>query len=134
MVAVKNALQAGRPLPTALGVYYRGTVVNAASIAPITAIQFGFSQGLSDALYGDKPPGTLGLLGTSGAAGAVSGFVSGPAEMVMIQQQGARSSGGEIARAPPRGGLTAADGDRPQCRGGRWRGSWGTSSARRRRR
>lgn len=98
MVAVKNALQAGRPLPTALGVYYRGTVVNAASIAPITAIQFGFSQGLSDAFYGDKPPGTLGLLGTSGAAGAVSGFVSGPAEMVMIQQQGARTSGG-IAHA-----------------------------------
>jgi len=40
LVAVKNALQERRPVPMNPAVLYRGVVVNAGSIAPITAVQF----------------------------------------------------------------------------------------------
>ena len=39
-VAVKNALQEGRPVSLSPAVLYRGVVINAGSIAPITAVQF----------------------------------------------------------------------------------------------
>lgn len=40
LVTVKNALQDKRPIPTSPRLFYRGTVINAGSIAPITALQF----------------------------------------------------------------------------------------------
>jgi hypothetical protein len=43
-VAIKNALQEGRPVPTNPLLLYRGVFINAASFAPITAIQFGSNR------------------------------------------------------------------------------------------
>jgi len=87
-VAVKNALQEGRPLSFTPQFMYRGVAVNALSIAPITAVQFGANRALAP-FFADKNGNlTSGRkLATSGTAGMISGLVSGPAELVMIQQQ-----------------------------------------------
>ena len=43
-VGIKNALQEGRPLPRSLPALYRGLTINAFSMAPITAVQFGANR------------------------------------------------------------------------------------------
>ena len=43
-VGIKNALQEGRPLPRSLPALYRGLTINAVSMAPITAVQFGANR------------------------------------------------------------------------------------------
>lgn len=63
--------------------------VNAGSIAPITAIQFGanrFYEITAKKLTG-RDSGQLGQVGIAMAAGSTSSLVSGPAELIMIQQQ-----------------------------------------------
>lgn len=47
-VSWKNALQQGRPISFNPAIMYRGTFVNATSIAPITAIQFGVAGLLTE--------------------------------------------------------------------------------------
>ena len=87
-VAVKNALQEARPIQFTPRFMYTGLVVNAASIAPITAVQFGANRALTP-FFADKN-GTLSpamKLATACSAGMISALVSGPAELVMIQQQ-----------------------------------------------
>ena len=88
-VSWKNALQQGRPISFSPAVMYRGTLINATSIAPITAIQFGVAGMLTEMLagggqhqlsHGEK-------IGTSLAGGAVSALVVCPADMLIIQQQ-----------------------------------------------
>ncbi len=87
-VAIKNAVQEGRPIQFNPRFMYTGLTVNAASIAPITAVQFGANRALAP-LFADKS-GELSpvmKIATSGAAGMISSLVSAPAELVMIQQQ-----------------------------------------------
>ena len=87
-VAVKNALQESRPIQFTPRFMYTGLVVNAATIAPITAVQFGANKALTP-FFADKN-GALSpamKLATAGSAGMISSLVSGPAELVMIQQQ-----------------------------------------------
>ena len=63
--------------------------MNAASIAPITAIQFGanrFYEVTAKKITG-RDSGQLGAIGIALAAGSTSSIVSGPAELLMIQQQ-----------------------------------------------
>ena len=43
-------MQQGRPVSFSPSVMYRGTLVNATSIAPITAIQFGVAGMLTEAI------------------------------------------------------------------------------------
>lgn len=43
-VGIKNALQEGRPIPRSLPALYRGLTINAVSMAPITAVQFGANR------------------------------------------------------------------------------------------
>lgn len=50
MVAFKNALQEGRPLPRTPLALYRGLVINCCSMAPITASQFGTNRVLEQAI------------------------------------------------------------------------------------
>ncbi|KAK9916384.1 hypothetical protein WJX75_002075 [Coccomyxa subellipsoidea] len=84
-IAIKNALQEGRPIPWHPRALYRGLAVNAASIAPITAIQFGTHRLLERAL--GKDISELGKVGAAAGAGAASALVGCPAELLMIQQQ-----------------------------------------------
>ena len=87
-VAVKNALQEARPIHFTPRFMYTGLVVNAASIAPITAVQFGANMALTPYFAGKD--GTLSpvmKVATACSAGMISSLVSGPAELVMIQQQ-----------------------------------------------
>lgn len=88
MVSWKNALQQGQPISFSPAVMYRGTLVNATSIAPITAIQFGVAGALTKVLAGDGRQLTNSeKLGTSLAGGAVSAVIVCPADMIIIQQQ-----------------------------------------------
>ena len=87
-VAVKNALQEARPIKFTPGFMYTGVVINAASIAPITAVQFGANRALTPYFAGkDGVLSPTMKLATACTAGMISALVSGPAELVMIQQQ-----------------------------------------------
>lgn len=85
-VAWKNALQQRRPLVVHPRELYRGVGINAASIAPITAVQFA-ANGFFLARFGGDAASDGSKLGAAGLAGAASALVSTPAELVMIRQQ-----------------------------------------------
>ena len=63
--------------------------VTAASIAPITAIQFGANRfyEITAKSFTGRDSGQAGQIAIAVAAGSTSSLVSGPAELVMIQQQ-----------------------------------------------
>eukprot|EP00878_Enallax_costatus_P026933 GHUV01028948.1.p2 GENE.GHUV01028948.1~~GHUV01028948.1.p2 ORF type:complete len:190 (+),score=34.71 GHUV01028948.1:952-1521(+) len=90
MVAFKNALQEGRPLPTTPVQMYRGLLINCGSIAPITASQFGTNR-FMEGLLKQRTPGqdltSVDRFGCAAAAGAVSSLVATPTELIIIQQQ-----------------------------------------------
>ncbi|KAF8058077.1 mcfT [Scenedesmus sp. PABB004] len=90
MVAFKNALQEGRPLPRTPLAMYRGLLINCGSIAPITASQFGtnrFMERLVSQRAGGQELGSWGRFGCAAVAGAVSALVASPTELIIIQQQ-----------------------------------------------
>lgn len=60
--------------------------MNAGSIAPITAVQFGAHNILLSG-FATHDLSAAGRIGMASAAGVASAFVSAPAELVMIQQQ-----------------------------------------------
>eukprot|EP00243_Klebsormidium_subtile_P013754 TRINITY_DN9308_c0_g1_i1.p1 TRINITY_DN9308_c0_g1~~TRINITY_DN9308_c0_g1_i1.p1 ORF type:complete len:288 (-),score=15.19 TRINITY_DN9308_c0_g1_i1:390-1253(-) len=95
-VAWKNAVQDNRPVPwTRPAQLYRGALVNAGSMAPINAIQFGVDKLLSEALLASgRKVSDAGKVGVAASAGAVSALVGCPAELIMIQQQ---KQGGSLA-------------------------------------
>ena len=87
---IKNRLQQGKPLNhTRLSVVYRGYGVNAGSMAPITAVQTGTNAAATQVLkaYTGKELSDLQKMYVAFGAGAISGLVSCPAEMVMLHQQ-----------------------------------------------
>lgn len=87
-VAMKNALQCGRPLPTTFSALYRGYALNASSFVPITCLQFGVNRWLERQLQsGEDPLSASKSLCCSAAAGVVSSALSTPSELVIIQQQ-----------------------------------------------
>eukprot|EP00899_Mesostigma_viride_P011610 jgi/Mesvir1/2044/Mv14787-RA.1 len=96
-VAIKNAMQERRPIPLNPLHLYRGVLVNALSIAPITATQFAMNRFLekchrraTEAVTGTPhigPPSSSAQVMLATLAGTTSAFVSTPAECVMIQQQ-----------------------------------------------
>ncbi|KAF6250639.1 mitochondrial carrier domain-containing protein [Scenedesmus sp. NREL 46B-D3] len=90
MVAFKNALQEGRPLPTTPSQMYRGLLINCGSIAPITASQFGTNRFMERTLMqrtGRQQLSSVERFGCAATAGAVSALVATPTELVIIQQQ-----------------------------------------------
>jgi len=76
---------------------YRGTVVAATSIAPITAIQFSVNGACISALSGSQPV-TASLL-SSVIAGVVSAAVQSPCQLIEINQQ---KHGGKALAIPRR--------------------------------
>lgn len=86
-VAWKNAIQDGRPLPWNPRMLYRGVAINAATIAPINGLQFGVNRYLEEIFADNGQLSDSGRTGTATAAGAVSGLVTCPGELLMIQQQ-----------------------------------------------
>ncbi|CAI5725917.1 unnamed protein product [Peronospora destructor] len=103
-VAVKNAVQQGRPIQWSSRALYRGVGVSLVSIAPVTALQFAVNGRLLRGLTtsGAAPSDQTKLL-----CGILSGFssavVSGPADLVMtLQQNNGKSFGStvkDVARA-----------------------------------
>ncbi|CAG9464655.1 unnamed protein product [Pedinophyceae sp. YPF-701] len=87
-ITIKNALQDGRTPTMTPRALYTGWGAGAASIAPITAVQFGanrFYGGLArDAGLSDN---VATRMSTAALAGITSGAVAGPFEAVVIQQQ-----------------------------------------------
>ncbi len=89
LVTIKNDLQQGKQLsfrPTHL---YRGLGVNAGSMMPITAVQMGAFELLKHCFYDENSQSLSDsekLLAATGA-GAISAGVSGPSELLMVQQQ-----------------------------------------------
>ena len=87
--ALQNALQDGRPLSFRPSDLYRGLGANAASIAPITAVQFGANklyENLAKSAGADVDSGAV-RIGVAALAGATSGVVACPPELLVIQQQ-----------------------------------------------
>ncbi|KCV71155.1 hypothetical protein H696_02105 [Fonticula alba] len=87
-VGWKNAVQQSTKIDWRPNFLYRGVVINSASIAPITAVQFGVNGFLTPILRGNKAEASSGdRLLAALVAGGASAVVSTPAELVMIQQQ-----------------------------------------------
>mmetsp|Transcript_8894 Transcript_8894/g.15419 ORF Transcript_8894/g.15419 Transcript_8894/m.15419 type:complete len:266 (-) Transcript_8894:416-1213(-) len=89
MVAFKNALQEGRPIPTSPAHLYRGLSMNVLSMAPITASQFGAHRLTQQLLLGKADGEVTGAQRfiSAGVAGAVSALIACPSELIIIQQQ-----------------------------------------------
>ncbi|GAB4822202.1 hypothetical protein N2152v2_009248 [Parachlorella kessleri] len=88
-VAIKNALQEGRPVPRSVPALYRGLGMNICSMFPITATQFGSNRFLEQAyerMTGQRP-GFGGSLLVAMGAGATSALLGCPSEFIVIHQQ-----------------------------------------------
>jgi solute carrier family 25 citrate transporter 1 len=136
MMAIKNALQEGRPVPTSLRHLYRGLPVrareegagagtwahvfgsthrapatraqiNVLSMAPITASQFGTNRLVQQLMLG-KAEGLTGIqtFGSAAISGGVSALIASPSELIIIQQQARRAWG--VALGWPWGGPAAS--------------------------
>jgi hypothetical protein len=89
LITYKLCLQEGRSLPTTLPAWYRGIVVQAGTVAPITAIQF-MVNGLLQSLVrrGEQRELRDGEVVVAAAgAGAISAVVYAPVDLITIQQQ-----------------------------------------------
>eukprot|EP00887_Chlorella_sp_A99_P001559 scaffold8.g1559.t1 len=89
-VAIKNALQEGRPVPRAPRELYRGLLMNSGAMLPITASQFGMNRLLEQSLKRGldiEELGSAGRIGVAMGAGSFSALFGAPAEFVVIQQQ-----------------------------------------------
>ncbi|EEY69048.1 Mitochondrial Carrier (MC) Family [Phytophthora infestans T30-4] len=95
-VAVKNAVQQGRPLPRSISALYRGLGVSLSSIAPVSAIRFAINGQLLRRVSGTDaaPTGQVKVL-CSTISGATAAVITGPAEMIMTVQQS--KGGGFVA-------------------------------------
>lgn len=90
MVSIKNALQSNRSIPLSPRELYRGWLVNAIGIAPITGVSFGVNRLLQKTLAPGVEQSEMGLglqMFCPTVAGVAAGLVCGPSELVMIQQQ-----------------------------------------------
>ncbi|KAG7381363.1 hypothetical protein PHYPSEUDO_006068 [Phytophthora pseudosyringae] len=97
-VAVKNAVQQGRPVPRSIPAFYRGLGVSLSSIAPVSAIRFAINGRLLRVVGGTDtaPTDKLKVL-CSAASGATAAAITGPAELVMtLQQNNGRSFGATV--------------------------------------
>ncbi|EEY69047.1 Mitochondrial Carrier (MC) Family [Phytophthora infestans T30-4] len=99
-VAIKNAVQQGRPVPWSMPALYRGVIVSLASIAPVSAIQFAVNgrllRSLTDPTSAPSDE-TKVLCGT--LSGVASAVLSAPAELVMtLQQNHGRSFGATVTK------------------------------------
>jgi len=89
MMAFKNAMQEGRPIPRNPVHIYRGLTLNVMSMAPITASQFGTNRLMQQVLLGSADGSGQQMTGLQSfaAAGAASALIASPSELIIIQQQ-----------------------------------------------
>ena len=88
LLAVKNALQEGRAVPRNPLHLYRGVGINAMSMVPITAVQFGANR-LGEQVFGagSTKLGGGSRLVCAATAGMLSAFIGSPSELIIIHQQ-----------------------------------------------
>jgi len=84
----KFARQNSTPLPKNIAGWYRGVVVQASSVAPITALQVVANGVIEGLVTGKKRPVTdTEKIGTSALAGFISAMIYSPVDLITIQQQ-----------------------------------------------
>lgn len=66
---------------------YRGVVISACSIAPITAVQFGVNGMLIRRFSGEGAPSDVAVMASGVAAGVVSALIQSPCQLIEISQQ-----------------------------------------------
>eukprot|EP00959_Pyramimonas_sp_CCMP1952_P025247 529618-Pyramimonas_sp.AAC.1 len=88
LITYKICVQEGRALPKNFGGWYRGVFANAASLAPITALQM-FANGVLEKTItgGQRPPSELEQIATAMGAGSISALIYSPVDLLVIQQQ-----------------------------------------------
>jgi len=88
IITWKYCTQEGRKFPTTLPGWWRGGIVQSSSVAPITAFQV-MVNGILEKLVtgGTRDVTPMENLGTALLAGAASGLVYCPADLMVIQQQ-----------------------------------------------
>ena len=89
LITWKICVQEGRAYPTSIREWYRGVFINASSLSPITAVQCFANQLFQSILlsFGDRKLSEIEQLSCSAGAGAVSAFIYGPVDLLVIQQQ-----------------------------------------------
>eukprot|EP01134_Creolimax_fragrantissima_P003318 CFRG3318T1 len=98
-VAWKNALQDRRPITFNPREMYRGVFINVVSMAPITGVQFSAMQVISGLVKKSHELTKTEKILSAAGAGSISALISGPAELIVIQQQkSGLSMGAECAR------------------------------------
>lgn len=97
VLTAKFCLQEGRPFPSTPGGWYRGVVVQAGNVAPITAVQIFLNGIIEKYVMGAtdlKPLTESQKIAGSCMAGAASAVVYSPVDLINIQQQKLQMSPG----------------------------------------
>lgn len=89
LITYKNALQANRKINPCMNSIYKGVFINTITMAPLTAVQFSgygyfYKQFQKHNIIENHESRSMI---SSIIAGALSGFISGPAELIIVQQQ-----------------------------------------------
>lgn len=101
MLYCKNSTQQNLPLTLNPAVVYRGLFVSVTNMAILTGLQFPLTVAVRNAFTGGEKRALTNaeVVGSSFIGGALSGFVCGPMELVMVQQQ---RFGGSVISTPKR--------------------------------
>lgn len=99
MLYCKNATQQGLPFTVNPAILYRGLTMSIANMSILTGAQFPLMGSVSRAITSgeERKLSESEQIGAGFAAGALSGFVCAPMELIMIQQQ--RNGGGLFMQA-----------------------------------
>jgi len=89
MLYCKNAVQQSLPLTINPLVLYRGVSVSVINMSILTGVQFPMAGAIGKLMTGgvERPLNDTEKIGAGLASGGLSGFVCGPMELIMIQQQ-----------------------------------------------
>jgi len=88
LITYKICVQEGRALPTSTVGWYRGVFANAASLAPITAVQMASNGLLANLVTGGKrETSEVETIVCAMGAGSVSALIYSPVDLLVIQQQ-----------------------------------------------
>lgn len=100
LITYKICVQEGRPTPSTAAGWYRGVGANAASLAPITAVQVAANGALERVVTGGtRQMSDAETIGVAMGAGAVSAVIYGPVDLTVIQQQKLEKGPLETVRA-----------------------------------
>jgi len=96
LITWKYCIQEGRAYPKTIPGWWRGVAVQSLSVAPVTAFQV-MTNGLLEKVVtrGTRDITPLENLGTAMCAGALSAWIYGPADLMVIQQQNLKMSAPE---------------------------------------